>query len=81
MTKKKQKAISAKEAGVHSTHGKEQLLFVRAIVNGVLCAAYIKNNMLVSYEPWEDVNRQMYIGPCLEFKVPKTEELDHPNAC
>ena len=43
MTKRQLNATKPKEAGVHSTHGKEQLLFVRAIIYGVLCAAYIKN--------------------------------------
>ena len=60
MTKRQLNATKPKEAGIHSTHGKDQLLFVRAIINGVLCAAYIKNDELVSYEPWDAINRQMY---------------------
>ena len=81
MTKRQLNATKPKEAGVHSTHGKEQLLFVRAIINGVLCAAYIKNGELVSYEPWDAINRQMYTGPCLEFTVPETNVLGQPTAC
>lgn len=53
--------------GVYATHDNENLLFVRAKVNGQLSAAYVKNGQLVSYEPLEDLLKQMYSGPCLEF--------------
>lgn len=81
MTEVKNNTTKQKEASIHSTHGKDQLLFVRALVNGVLCAAYVKNGELVSYEPWEAINKQMYTGPCLEFTLPETNVLEQPTAC
>lgn len=59
--------MKKQEAGIYATHGKEKLLAVKAKVNGVLSLAYVKNGELVSYEPWDSVNRQMYTGQCLEF--------------
>jgi hypothetical protein len=56
-----------KAEGIYTSHESEKLLFVRAMVDGVLCAAYVKDGKLVSYEPWESINRQMYSGPCVEF--------------
>ena len=53
--------------GVYTTHENENLLFVRAKVNGQLCAAYVKNGKLVSYEPLAELLAQMYIEPVLEF--------------
>jgi len=73
--------MKKKAEGIYTTHEQENLLFVRAMVNGVLCAAYVKNGQLVSYEPWEAVNRQMYTGPCLEFNVPEAKELGQPRMC
>lgn len=53
--------------GVYATHENESLLFVRAKVNGQLCAAYVKNGKLVSYEPLAELLAQMYKEPVLEF--------------
>lgn len=58
-----------KAEGVYATHENENLLFVRAIVNGQLSAAYVKNGELVSYEPISDLLAQMYSGPCLVFNT------------
>lgn len=60
-----------KKAGIYTTHGEQKLVAMKAKVNGVLSIAYVKNNKLISYEPWEEVNRQMYSGPCLEFVTEK----------
>ena len=56
-----------KNTVVYTTHTAEKQLFHKAIVNGVLCAAYIKDGNLIAWEPWENVNREMYAGPYLEF--------------
>ena len=48
------------KGAIYSTHETEKQLFYKALVDGVLCAAYIKDGKLISYEPWDDVNRQMY---------------------
>lgn len=59
--------MKKQEAGIYATHGKETLLAVKAKVNGVLSLAYVKNGELVSYEPWDNINRQMYTGKYMEF--------------
>ena len=70
-----------KAEGIYTTHEHEDLLFVRAMVDGVLSAAYVKNGQLVSYEPWEAINRQMYSGPCMVFNTKVIPALDQPKAC
>lgn len=65
---------------IYATHSIKKPLFYKVKVNGVLCAAYVKDGRLISYEPWEEINRQMYTGPCLHFTVSEKDELDHPNA-
>lgn len=66
----KKGSTNKKAEGVYTTHKQENLLFVRAKVNGVLSAAYVKDGKLVSYEPWDAVNRQMYSdGPCMVFNT------------
>ena len=70
-----------KAEGIYTTHEHENLLFVRAMVDGVLSAAYVKDGQLVSYEPWEAINRQMYSGPCMVFNTKVSPALDQPNAC
>lgn len=55
---------------VYATHGdKKQPIGVRAKINGVLCIAYMKNEKVISYEPWEDFQRQMLVGPCVEINT------------
>ncbi len=61
--------MKKQEAGIYTTHGKETLLAMKAKINGVLCLAYVKNGELIAYEPWDNINRQMYTGKCLEFKT------------
>ncbi len=73
--------MKKKTEGIYTTHEQENLLFVRAMINGVLCAAYVKNGQLVSYEPWDAINRQMYTGPCLEFQVSEKNVLGQPTMC
>lgn len=62
-----------KPEGVYTSHSQgkksDDLLFVRAKVNGVLSAAYVKNGELQSYIPWEEANREMYSGPCMVFNT------------
>ena len=70
-----------KAEGIYTTHEHENLLFVRAMVDGVLSAAYVKDGKLVSYEPWEAINRQMYSGPCMVFNTNANPALDQPRAC
>lgn len=71
MTKRNDNSNAApakrKAEGVYTTHESENLLFVRAKVNGQLCAAYVKNGKLVSYEPLAELLAQMYKEPVLEF--------------
>ena len=53
---------------IYTTHGDEtKLIATKAKVNGVLSLAFVKNGKLISYEPWEEVSKQMFTGPCLEF--------------
>lgn len=57
---------------VYTTHGdKQQPIGVRAIIDGVRCIAYMKDEKVISYEPWEDFQRQMLMGPCVEIKTAK----------
>lgn len=56
-----------KPEGVYATHEKESLLFCKAMVNGQLSAAYVKDGKLISYEPMADLITQIYSGKCLEF--------------
>lgn len=64
--------MKVKREGIYTTHGKEpKLIGTKAIVDGVLSLAYVKDGKLISYEPWEDINKQMYTGPCLEFATEK----------
>lgn len=71
--------MKKKTGAIYATHSSEKQLFYKAMVNGILCAAYVKGGQLISYEPWEEVNRQMYTGPCLHFTVPEKKALDHPS--
>ena len=70
--------MKKKTGAIYATHSAEKQLFFKAMVNGVLCAAYVKDGQLISYEPWEEVNRQMYTGSCLYFTVPEKKALGHP---
>lgn len=58
-----------KREGIYTTHGEPKLIATRAKVNGVLSIAFVKNDKLVSYEPWDSVSKQMYTGSCMEFTV------------
>ena len=61
-----------KQEGIYTTHGKEEkLIATRAKVNGILSLAFVKNGELISYEPWEDINKQMSMGTCIEFNDAK----------
>jgi hypothetical protein len=77
---RERKSKRRKAEGIYTTHEEENLLFVRAMVNGVLSAAYVKDGKLVSYEPWDAINRQMYSGPYLVFNT-ADPALDQPKAC
>jgi hypothetical protein len=60
--------MKKKEEGIYTTHGKEEkLIATKAKVDGVLSLAFVKNGELISYESWEDINKQMFTGPCIEF--------------
>ena len=60
--------MKKKEEGIYTTHGKEEkLIATKARVDGVLSLAFVKKGELISYEPWEDINKQMFTGPCMEF--------------
>lgn len=61
------KSSKRKGTAIYTTHTAEKQLFHKALVNGKLCAAYIKDGNLVAYASWEEVNREMYTGPYLEF--------------
>ena len=57
--------MKKKEEGIYTTHGKEEkLIATKARVDGVLSLAFVKNGELISYEPWEDINKQMFTGLC-----------------
>lgn len=64
--------MKRKQEGIYTTHGDEvKLIATRAKVDGVLSLAFVKNGKLISHEPWEEINRQMYSGPCIEFVTEK----------
>ena len=57
-----------KQEGIYTTHGKEEkLIATKAKVDGVLSLAFVKNGELISYEPWEDISKQMFTGTFMEF--------------
>lgn len=57
-----------KEEGIYTTQGgEEKLIAVRAVVNGVLSLAWVKNGELISFEPWTSITEQMLSGPCMVF--------------
>lgn len=44
----------------------DPLMFRKAMVDGKLCMAYIKNNAVVALKDWAEANQEMYgPGPCL----------------
>jgi len=50
--------------------GNELLLFRKATVNGKLCAAFVKNDELIAYLPFEEIQKIMFsTTQCLEFHV------------
>lgn len=60
--------MKKKEEGIYTTHGKEEkLIATKAKVDGVLSLAFVKNGELISYEPWEDISKQMFTGTFMEF--------------
>lgn len=73
MTENKSKPTTRKhhnKGAIYATHSQEKQLFYKALVDGVLCAAYVKDGTLISYEPWDEVNRQMYNSDvCLTFST------------
>ena len=54
---RERRSKNKKAEGIYTTHEQENLLFVRAMVDGVLSAAYVKDGKLIAHEPWESVNR------------------------
>lgn len=58
-----------REAGVYTTHEKEKLLCVRAMVDGQESAAYIKEGKLIGYVPTAELIRQLCTGPYLVFST------------
>ncbi len=49
-----------KKGGIYATKGKNNLLFIRAVIDGVDCVVYMKGGQVISYDSWERVNRQFY---------------------
>lgn len=78
---RERRSKNKKAEGIYTTHEQENLLFVKAMVDGVLSAAYVKDGKLIAHEPWESVNRQMYAGPYMVFNTKANPVLDQPNAC
>jgi len=52
---------------IYTTREGEKPLFYKALVDGVLSAAYVKDGKLIAHEPWESVESQMYSGPYMVF--------------
>lgn len=47
----------------------DQLLFRKAMIDGRLYIAYIKNNVVVALKDWNEVSKEMYMpGPYLQIK-------------
>ena len=76
---RERKSKNKKPEAIYTTHEDEKPLFYKAMVNGVLSAAYVKDGKLIAHEPWESVSRQMYAGPYMVFDT--TPVLDQPNVC
>lgn len=50
--------------------GNNQLVFRRAVLNGKLYLAYVKQNKLIALRDWEEVVREMkQPGPCLQLRT------------
>ena len=54
---------------IYATNGKHKIFGMKAIINGKLSLAYFEGDKIVAYTSWEEVNRQMYLDSCQEFKV------------
>ncbi|MBQ8833990.1 MAG: hypothetical protein IJ001_03600 [Oscillospiraceae bacterium] len=74
------RSAKRKPEAIYTTHEDEKPLFYKAMVDGVLSAAYVKDGKLIAHEPWESVNRQMYSGPYMVFNTKTNEALDRPRA-
>lgn len=70
--------MKRKPEAIYTTHEGEKPLFYKALVNGVLSAAYVKDGKLIAHEPWESVKNQMYTGPYMVFNTETQVELDRP---
>ena len=62
--------MAKRQEGIYTTQGgTEKLIAVRAIVNGVISLAWVKDDKLVSFEPWTNIKDQMLSGPYKEYTI------------
>ena len=72
------RSAKRKPEAIYTTHEGEKPLFYKALVDGVLSAAFVKDGKLIGHEPWESVKSQMYSGPYMVFNTKTNEALDRP---
>ena len=61
--------INRNKAGIYATHNGKQLLFSKAMIDGVPCAAYVKNNEVKAYIPLSELVNQLFQADYLEIKT------------
>lgn len=65
-----------KATGIYTTKGgKEQLVCHRAIVDGVLSVAIVKDNEVISYTPLTEFMKQANSGQCINTSINKIQGL------
>ena len=68
--------MKKKPTGIYTTRGgKEQLVCHRAIVDGVLSVAFVKNNEVVSYAPLPEFLEQINSGQCINTTTNEIQSL------
>lgn len=65
-----------KATGIYTTKGsREQLVCHRAVVDGVLSVAIVKDNEVVSYTPLAEFVEQANSGQCINTSAKKIQGL------
>lgn len=60
--------MSKRKKGIYVTHGKKPMLVgYKVVIDGVPALAYIKDNKIVCYEPWDKICRQFAEEPCCSY--------------
>lgn len=68
--------MNKSNTGIYVTHGQQKLVGHRAKIDGVMSLVYMKDDKIIAFEPWDEICKQFYSGPCLEINSSK-ENLNH----